>query len=90
MSAHDPKAPYYDSSSSPENPKWSVVHVEFRQKLKEPITLKELKGWYGEKGHVLGEMQMLKMGRMSVSKMSGEEWRFLVGEMKKRGDEIKE
>jgi predicted RNA-binding protein with PUA-like domain len=58
--------------------------------LKEPITLKELKGWYAEKGHVLGEMQMLKMGRMSVSKVSGEEWKFLVQEMKKRGDEVKE
>ena len=39
---------------------------------------------------MLGGMQMLKMGRMSVSRVSGEEWEFLVGEMGRRGDVVKE
>ncbi len=90
MSAHDPSAPYYDASSSPDNPKWSVVHVTFRQKLKTPITLKELKAWQSEKGHPLENMQMLKLARMSVSKVSKGEWDFLVGEMEKNGDVIKQ
>ncbi|KAF7876419.1 hypothetical protein EAF04_001511 [Stromatinia cepivora] len=90
LSAHDPTAPYYDSKSSPDDPKWSVVHVEFRQKLKTPITLKEIKAWFEEKGNALNNMQMLKLARLSVSKVSSDEWSFLVGEMKKNGDVVKE
>ncbi|CAD6455387.1 4dc4016e-b38f-4d7a-b9b7-d2dd93373c73 [Sclerotinia trifoliorum] len=90
LSAHDPTAPYYDSKSSPDDPKWSVVHVEFRQKLKTPITLKEIKAWFEEKGNALNNMQMLKLARLSVSKVSSDEWRFLVGEMEKNGDVVKE
>ncbi|CZT42645.1 uncharacterized protein RSE6_16031 [Rhynchosporium secalis] len=90
VSAHDPSAPYYDASSKPSEPKWSVVHVTFRQKLGTPITLKELKAWQAEKGHPLESMQMLKLTRMSVSKVSEAEWQFLVEEMKKRGDDIKQ
>ncbi|CAG8983241.1 hypothetical protein HYALB_00002677 [Hymenoscyphus albidus] len=89
LSAHDSSKPYYDPNSKPDDPKWSVVHVMFRQKLKTPITLKELKEWQTQKGHSLENMQMLKLARMSVSKVSAEEWEFLVGEMKKRGDEVK-
>jgi predicted RNA-binding protein with PUA-like domain len=90
VSAHDPSAPYHDPSSSPDNPKWSVVHVSFRQKLSTPITLKELKAWQGEKGHPLENMQMLKLARISVSKVSAEEWNFLVSEMAKNGDIVKQ
>ncbi|PVH87926.1 DUF55-domain-containing protein [Cadophora sp. DSE1049] len=90
LTAHDPSAPYYDASSKPSDPKWSVVHVTFKQKLNTPITLKELKEWQVEKGHPLENMQMLKLTRMSVSKVSEGEWRFLVGEMEKRGDVVEE
>ncbi|KAL3426250.1 hypothetical protein PVAG01_03041 [Phlyctema vagabunda] len=88
LTAHDPKAPYYDAKSDPEDPKWSVVHVEFRQKLKTPVTLKDLRGFQNEKGNPLANMQMLKLTRLSVSKVSAEEWDFLVGVMKENGDEI--
>ncbi len=60
------------------NPKWSVVHVEFRRKLKEPITLKELRE-SAVKGGPLENMQMLKQSRLSVSGVSTEEWNFLMG-----------
>ena len=67
-----------------------MVHVTFKQKLNTPVTLKELKEWQTEKGHPLENMQMLKLTRMSVSKVSKGEWRFLVDEMKKRGDVVEE
>jgi hypothetical protein len=35
-------------------------------------------------------MQMLKLARISVSKVSTEEWDFLIGEMAERGDIIKQ
>ncbi len=67
-----------------------MVHVTFKQKLQTPITLRELKEWQGEKGNPLENMQMLKLTRMSVSKVSAGEWEFLVGEMEKRGDVIEQ
>ncbi|PBP20803.1 EVE domain protein, partial [Diplocarpon rosae] len=88
LTAHDPSAPYYDASSKPSDPKWSVVHVKFKQKLQTPVTLKELREWQAVKGSALENMQMLKQTRMSVSKVSAEEWAFLVGEMGKRGDVV--
>jgi predicted RNA-binding protein with PUA-like domain len=66
------------------------VHVEFRQKLKTPITLKELKEWQGEKGHPLEKMQVLTAARLSVSRVSEDEWKFLLAEMEKRGDVVEQ
>lgn len=64
--------------------------MTFKQKIKTPITLKELKAWQSTKGHPLENMQMLKLARLSVSKVSEAEWRFLVGEMEKNGDVIEQ
>jgi predicted RNA-binding protein with PUA-like domain len=64
--------------------------VEFHQKLKAPITLKELKEWQGEKGHPLEKMQVLTAARLSVSKVSKDEWKFLLAEMEKRGDVVQQ
>ncbi|KAL2130939.1 hypothetical protein VTI74DRAFT_5744 [Chaetomium olivicolor] len=78
LSAHDPKAPYYDPNSKPSDPKWSVVHVKFRSKFAVPIGLKELREMGGP-GKPLENMQMLKQSRLSVSKVSEKEWEYLVG-----------
>lgn len=78
VSAHDPKTPYYDPKSSPSDPKWSVVHVEFRSKFDVQIGLKELREMGGP-GKPLENMQMLKQSRLSVSKVSEPEWEYLIG-----------
>ncbi|KFY70419.1 hypothetical protein V499_09183 [Pseudogymnoascus sp. VKM F-103] len=40
LTAQDPKAAYYDpKDTDPSNPRWSVVHVEFREKFSNPLTL---------------------------------------------------
>ncbi|KKZ66407.1 hypothetical protein EMCG_07911 [[Emmonsia] crescens] len=77
-SAFDPGHPYYDPKSNRENPKWEVVHVEFRRKFKNLITLAELKS-FAKPGGPLENMQMTKQSRLSVSAVSGEEWRFIMG-----------
>ncbi|KAI0887057.1 DUF55-domain-containing protein [Annulohypoxylon maeteangense] len=87
LSAHDPKAPYYDASSKPDNPKWSVVHVVFRSKFKQQIGLKELRDM-GQPGRPLENMQMLKQTRLSVSRVSPTEFEYLMDEIKQRGGEI--
>ncbi|KAK4244963.1 hypothetical protein C7999DRAFT_34676 [Corynascus novoguineensis] len=77
LSAHDPKAPYYDSKSDPSDPKWSVVHVKFRSKFAVPILLKELREM-GAPGKPLEHMQLLKQSRLSVTKVSPAEWKYLL------------
>ncbi|KAI3325564.1 PUA-like domain-containing protein [Xylariaceae sp. AK1471] len=87
VSAHEPKAPYYDPSSKPEDPKWSVVHVKFRSKFTQPIGLKELREM-GKPGKPLENMQMLKQTRLSVSRVSPSEWEHLMDLVQKRGGEV--
>jgi len=64
------------------------VHVEFRQKLDNPITLKEMKEWQSMKGNPLENMQMLKLSRLSVSAVREEEWKFLIEAIEKNGEKL--
>ncbi|KAK8034315.1 hypothetical protein PG993_009310 [Apiospora rasikravindrae] len=89
VSAHDPKAPYYDASSKPSEPKWSVVHVEFRSKFAKQIGLKELREM-GKPGQPLENMQLLKQSRLSVSRVSSAEFEYLMGVAAARGGMSKE
>ena len=84
VSAHDSKAPYYDPKSKPEDPKWSVVHVEFRSKFAQQIGLKELREM-GKPGQPLENMQLLKQSRLSVSRVTAAEWAYLMGVVQERG-----
>ncbi|KAL2369740.1 hypothetical protein RJZ57_005846 [Blastomyces gilchristii] len=77
-SAFDPAHPYYDPKSNRENPKWELVHVEFRRKFRDLITLAELKS-FAKPGGPLENMQMMKQSRLSVSAVNGKEWKFIMG-----------
>lgn len=76
-SAFDPAHPYYDEKSSRDNPKWEVVHVEFRRKFENMVPLETLKS-YAKPGGPLENLQMLKQGRLSVSAVTPKEWRFIM------------
>lgn len=77
-SAFDSEHPYFDPKSDRDSPKWSLVHVEFRNKFPNLVKLKELQK-YAEKGGVLENLQTLKQSRLSVSKVSKKEWNFILG-----------
>lgn len=64
------------------------MHVAFRHKFARPVTLKEMRAYAGP-GGPLAAMQMMKQSRLSVSRVSGEEWAFLMGlaEAKEKGEE---
>ncbi|MCJ1306376.1 hypothetical protein MMC25_000018 [Agyrium rufum] len=76
-SAFDPNHPYYDEKSSRDNPKWSYVHVEFRKKFPGLVKLKDLQQYKGP-GQPLENLQTLKQSRLSVSKVTQEEWDFII------------
>lgn len=76
-SAFDKDHPYFDQKSSRDKPKWCVVHVKFRRKLDEFIKLKELQK-YSRPGGILEGMQVMRMSRLSVSKVKRQEWDFIL------------
>jgi len=41
--AWDPNSPYYDPKSGPDNPRWAMVDVVWREPFKRLVALKELK-----------------------------------------------
>jgi predicted RNA-binding protein with PUA-like domain len=71
---HDPSEKYYDPKSDPENPRWYVVDVKAKQKLKRPVPLPELKATPG-----LEHMKVVQKGaRLSVQPVRPEEWEIVV------------
>ncbi|KAI9682107.1 MAG: hypothetical protein M1817_000161 [Caeruleum heppii] len=76
-SQFDSRSPYYDAKSNQEDPRWSVVHVAFDRKFNDVLSLTQLKD-FGKDGGALKDMQILRISRLSVSRVSGEEWEFIM------------
>lgn len=72
--AFDPQDPHYDPKSDPDNPRWYLVDVKFKRKLKRTITLSELKD-----KKPLQEMRLLQKGnRLSVMPVTRKEWDYIL------------
>jgi len=54
--------------SDPEG-KWAAVKVKPLRKLKQPVTLAQIKAEPG-----LQDMELIRLGRLSVAELKGEEW----------------
>src|SRR5215469_1381119 len=76
-SAFDPKHPYFDEKSNRDKPKWEVVHVEFRHRFDDILTLETLKS-HAKAGGPLENLQTLRQSRVSVSSVTPNEWRFIM------------
>jgi len=66
----DPKSRYYDAKSDKENPRWLLVDVKYKRKLKREITLQELKENKKLEGFRLNQ----KGNRLSVIPVKKSEW----------------
>jgi len=65
---------YYDAKSTRENPRWVMVDVRFRRKLKRTITLRELKAHTD-----LGEFPLVRRGnRLSIMPVTEEQWELIL------------
>jgi predicted RNA-binding protein with PUA-like domain len=73
--AWDPRSKYYDPKSSEENPRWFMVDVRYKRKLKRVITLEELKGH----GKALEGLPLLRRGnRLSVMPVTEVQWEYIL------------
>ena len=72
--AWDPESPYYDLKSSPENPRWMMVDIQFVQEFPHPLSLKEIRSRPG-----LEKMLLLRKGmRLSIQPVTDEEYRIIL------------
>ena len=72
--AFDKKAKYYDIKSDKKKPTWLMVDVKYKRKLKNPITLKELKN-----DKKLSNMRVVQKGnRLSITEVEKKDWEYIL------------
>ncbi|KAK1573709.1 PUA-like domain-containing protein, partial [Colletotrichum navitas] len=64
--------PYYDAAAPHDGSKWSLVHVKIEHKFPRIVPLSLLKASRG--GGPLRDMELLRLARLSVTKVTPEEW----------------
>lgn len=75
--AFDPTSEHPDAKSTLENPRWFMVDIRFKEKLKQFISLDSLKQ-YPE----LAKMPLLRKGnRLSILPVTKEEWDFITEQL---------
>ncbi|KAM9358922.1 thymocyte nuclear protein 1 [Symphorus nematophorus] len=77
----DKKDAHYDPSSGPDNPKWSMVDVQYQRMMKRFISLSELKKYHLQhraKGGPLKDMALFTRARLSVQPLTTEEFNFVL------------
>lgn len=68
--AFDPKSKYYDAKSDPENPRWILVDVRYRETFKHAVTLEAMKAMPALEG-----MRALQKGnRLSITPVEASEF----------------
>ncbi len=71
----DPKSDYFDAKSMRAAPRWSLVDVKYKRKLKRVIGLTELKALTAK----LGDFALLRPGnRLSVLPVTPAQWDFIL------------
>ncbi len=72
--AFEPDDKHFDPKSDPKDPRWFVVDLKFKRKLKRTLTLSELKACAQ-----LSKMRLLQRGnRLSVMPVEKSEWDFIL------------
>lgn len=72
--AFDPEDSHYDPRSDADKPRWYLVDVKYKRKLKRTITLQELK-----QHHMLADMKLLQKGnRLSIMPVTKRQWDYIL------------
>lgn len=66
-----PKSKYFDPKSSPDNPRWFLVDVQFLAKFPQPVLREDLAG-----DEVTAGMKVMQRGmRLSIQPVTAAEWK---------------
>ncbi|XP_071768980.1 thymocyte nuclear protein 1 [Centroberyx gerrardi] len=77
----DKKDVHFDASSKPDNPKWSMVDVQYQRMMKRFVPLSELKKYHLQhktKGGPLKDLALFTRARLSVQPLTTEEFDFVL------------
>jgi len=73
--AFDPNQKYFDPKSDPDNPRWLMVDIRYKRKLRRLISLAEIK----EHGDRLEGFALIRRGnRLSVMPVDKDHWDFIL------------
>jgi predicted RNA-binding protein with PUA-like domain len=71
----DPASKYFDPTSDPDDPRWSLVHLGFVKAFDRTVSLDELKGHADE----LGDLAVIRKGnRLSVCPVTAQQFDVIV------------
>ncbi|MDH3716236.1 MAG: EVE domain-containing protein [Gammaproteobacteria bacterium] len=74
FTAWDRKSKYYDPKSSKDDPRWFMVDVKYKRKLKRVIALSELKSH-----KQLADLALVRKGnRLSIMPVNAKHWEFIL------------
>ena len=80
--AFDRKHHHYDPQSDPDKPRWFLVDVQLKRRLKRIISLKELREHSSKE---LDGMMILRTGnRLSVTPVNAAHWKFILSLERRR------
>jgi predicted RNA-binding protein with PUA-like domain len=65
----DRRSRYHDAKSKPEDPRWSLVDIEFVERLPGVVSLEDVKSTPG-----LADMELVRYGRLSVQSVTPEQF----------------
>jgi len=72
----DPKSDYYDPDAKPDDPRWFMVDIRFKEKFVRPLSLEVLRTI-----PALADMVLLQRGsRLSVQPVTAAEWKAIVSQ----------
>lgn len=69
----DPASDYFDPKATKESPRWFCVDIRFESAFDEVVPLKVIK-----QQEPLGEMVLLKQGRLSIQPVTAQEWKYIL------------
>lgn len=69
----DPASDYFDPKATKESPRWFCVDIRFESAFDEVVPLKVIK-----QQEPLGEMVLLKQGRLSIQPVTAKEWKYIL------------
>jgi predicted RNA-binding protein with PUA-like domain len=78
----DPASKYYDATSDPSDPRWSLVDIGFVRAFARVVSLDELRSH----ADALGDLAVIRKGnRLSVTPVADEQFAYIVALARRRG-----
>ena len=65
----DPQARYYDTKAVPDNPRWMLVELRFREAFAKPLTLRAIKA-----DAFFADMELVSKSRLSIQRVAPEQF----------------